>query len=78
MVGIGGGVPNTNQDIRLEDIVVSKPTGTFGGVIQYDYGKTVCDGKLQQTGMLNQPSQVLLNVIARLQRDEILHWRCQM
>ncbi|KKZ59044.1 hypothetical protein EMCG_00912 [[Emmonsia] crescens] len=50
-LGIGD-VPNTNQDIRLEDIVVSKPTGTFGGVIQYDYGKTVCDGKLQKTGML--------------------------
>src|ERR1700723_4215572 len=36
MVGIGGGVPSTNNDIRLGDIVVSKPTSGFGGVVQYD------------------------------------------
>jgi hypothetical protein len=39
MVGIGGGVPSTNEDIRLGDIVISKPTGVLGGVVQYDYGK---------------------------------------
>ncbi|KLJ05884.1 hypothetical protein EMPG_10685 [Blastomyces silverae] len=72
MVGIGGGAPSVSQDIRLGDIVVSKPTGTFGGVIQYDFGKAVNDGKFQQTGTMNQPPQVLLNAIARLQRDEIL------
>ena len=27
MVGIGGGVPSTNNDIRLGDVVASKPTG---------------------------------------------------
>ena len=72
MVGIGGGVPSTNEDIRLGDIVVSKPTGILGGVVQYDYGKTVASGAFQQTGMMNQPPQVLLNTIARLQADEIL------
>ena len=41
MVGIGGGVPSANDDMRLGDVVVSKPTGTLGGVVQYDYGKTV-------------------------------------
>jgi nucleoside phosphorylase len=40
MVRIGGGVPSTRNDIRLGDIVVSKPTGALGGVMQYDYGKT--------------------------------------
>src|SRR6266516_7806846 len=44
MVGIGGGVPSQDNDIRLGDVVVSKPTETFGGVIQYDFGKTVQDG----------------------------------
>ena len=72
MVGIGGGVPSTNEDIRLGDIVVSKPTGILGGVVQYDYGKTVASGAFQQTGMMNQPPQALLNAIARLQTDEIL------
>ncbi|KAN0087192.1 hypothetical protein V8E54_000880 [Elaphomyces granulatus] len=72
MVGIGGGVPSTNNDIRLGDVVVSKPTGVLGGVVQYDYGKTVASGVFQQTGMMNQPPQVLLNTIARLHADEIL------
>ena len=37
MVGIGGGVPSKETDIRLGDVVVSKPTKSFGGVVQYDY-----------------------------------------
>ena len=44
MVGIGGGVPSKDSDIRLGDVVVSKPTGDFGGVVQYDFGKTVAQG----------------------------------
>ncbi|KAJ5802105.1 uncharacterized protein N7503_004555 [Penicillium pulvis] len=56
MVGIAGGVPHTRTaDIRLGDIVVSKPTGTTGGVIQYDYGKTLTSGRFQRTGCLNKP-----------------------
>src|SRR5467141_4895335 len=72
MVGVGGGVPSTNNDIRLGDVVVSKPTGVLGGVVQYDYGKTVASGVFQQTGMMNQPPKVLLNAIAQLHADEIL------
>lgn len=58
MVGIGGGVPSTNHDIRLGDVVVSMPTGVFGGVVQYDYGKTVTSGVFQHTGMMNLPPPV--------------------
>ncbi|KAN0070706.1 hypothetical protein V8E54_010871 [Elaphomyces granulatus] len=72
MVGIGGGVPSTKNDIRLGDVVVSKPTDGFGGVVQYDFGKTVASGVFQQTGMMNQPPQVLLNAISRLHSDEML------
>jgi nucleoside phosphorylase len=41
LVGIGGGVPGegNDDDIRLGDVVVSKPTATFGGVVQYNMGK---------------------------------------
>ena len=39
MVGIGGGAPSKGVDIRLGDVVVSKPTGDFGGVVPYDFGK---------------------------------------
>jgi hypothetical protein len=34
MVGIGGGLLSSADDIRLGDIVVSKPSGTSVGVIQ--------------------------------------------
>jgi len=40
LVGIGGGIPGEDEDdVRLGDVVVSKPTVTFGGVVQYDMGK---------------------------------------
>ncbi|KAH6625586.1 hypothetical protein C7974DRAFT_377081 [Boeremia exigua] len=71
MVGIGGGVPSTHSDIRLGDVVVSQPAGTFGGVVQYDMGKTTSDGFLR-TGSLNSPPQTLLNALAAIQADEWL------
>lgn len=46
MVGIGGGIPFADYDIRLGDIVISCPDRCFGGVIQYDIGKVGKDGKL--------------------------------
>ena len=44
MVGIGGGVPTENSDIRLGDVVVSQPYMGHGGVIQYDMGKALPGG----------------------------------
>ncbi|KAL2810852.1 purine and uridine phosphorylase [Aspergillus granulosus] len=58
MVGIGGGVPSKEADIRLGDVVVSKPTNDSGGVIQYDYGKT--------------PPQVLLTAVSRLEAEKMM------
>jgi nucleoside phosphorylase len=69
LVGIGGGVPNDSADIRLGDIVVSKPTGTHGGVVQYDYGKTIKNGHLERTGVLTRPPQILLTALAKLQAN---------
>lgn len=66
MVGIGGGAP-TKADIRLGDVVVSRPTGTSSGVVQYDYGKTIQDGRFQLTGVLNSPPQILLNAMSHLE-----------
>ncbi|KAF4433367.1 Vegetative incompatibility protein HET-E-1 [Colletotrichum fructicola] len=71
LVGIGGGAPSRTNDIRLGDVVVSQPTGTSGGTIQYDRGKTVQDGKFQRTGSLNSPPQVLLTGLGRLQADHM-------
>ncbi|KAL3492781.1 nucleoside phosphorylase domain-containing protein [Aspergillus germanicus] len=67
MVGIGGGVPRKDVDIRLGDVVVSKPTGTHCGVVQYDYGKTLSDGRFERTGSLNKPPPSLLTALAELQ-----------
>jgi nucleoside phosphorylase len=47
--------------------VVSKPTATFGGVIQYDFGKTVQKGRFERTGSLNRPPDVLLGAVSSLQ-----------
>jgi nucleoside phosphorylase len=71
MVGVGGGVPSKGVDIRLGDIVVSKPTRDLGGVVQYDYGKTVSGSRFQRTGVLNKPPPVLLTAISRLQAAHI-------
>ncbi|KAJ5700536.1 hypothetical protein N7536_003549 [Penicillium majusculum] len=71
MVGIGGGVPNEEADIRLGDVVVSKPTNTHGGVVQFDYGKALNGGEFQRTGMLSQPPQILLTALSKLQANHI-------
>ncbi|KAN0076444.1 Pfs domain protein [Elaphomyces granulatus] len=69
MVGVGGGAPSNpsddpGEDIRLGDVVVSNPEG---GVLQYDLGKTVRDGKFIQTGSLNKPPTVLMTGVSKLQ-----------
>ncbi|KAF2823659.1 purine and uridine phosphorylase [Ophiobolus disseminans] len=70
MVGIGGGVPSEEADVRLGDIVVSQPHQTFGGVVQYDAGKTRSSG-LERTGLLNSPPQILLGAVARMRANEM-------
>ena len=72
MVGIGGGVPSREADIRLGDIVVSMPTANYGGVVQYDYGTTGQDGDFKRTGALNRPPQVLLTAVSKLQANHMV------
>ena len=67
MVGIGGGVPSADVDIRLGDVVVSRPYGQHGGVVQYDLGKTGPGGQHIRTGSLNSPPQVLLTALATVE-----------
>ncbi|KAL2866103.1 5'-methylthioadenosine/S-adenosylhomocysteine nucleosidase family protein [Aspergillus lucknowensis] len=72
MVGIGGGVPSADHDIRLGDVIVSNPQGSFGGVIQYDYGKAIRNGEFQRTGALNKPPSVVLTAISELQANHMM------
>lgn len=65
MVGIGGGAPSRSNDIRLGDVVVGRPQGTHGGVVQYYFGKELPNG-FARTGILNKPPTTLLSALAGL------------
>ena len=62
LVGIGGGVPvKTDRGmIRLGHVVVSEPTGTHSGAVQYDHGKAK-EGHFERKGSLAPPPTALLN-----------------
>jgi nucleoside phosphorylase len=62
MVGIG-------DDIRLGDVVVSKPNFEHGGVTQYDFGKAEEGGIFRRTGHLNNPPTLLLSVLSRVETN---------
>lgn len=58
LVCIEGGVPTAETDIRLGDIVLSQSQNQYGGVIQYNFGKsTPC--RFQRRGFLNAPPTIL-------------------
>jgi nucleoside phosphorylase len=69
LVGIGGGVP---KSVRLGDVVVSTPTDGFGGVVQWDFGKTEQGGIFKRTGALNRPPTELLAALARLEKEHAM------
>lgn len=62
-VGIGGGAPSKNHDIRLGDVVVSKPEGVHGGVFQLDFGKDLPTGFEPLSTLINKPPKVLLSAL---------------
>lgn len=68
LVGIGGGVPSDEVDIRLGDVVVSRPDKVHGGVVQYDIGKTRPEG-MDRTGFLNAPPDALRNAVTKLRAN---------
>ncbi|KAK1585011.1 nucleoside phosphorylase domain-containing protein [Colletotrichum navitas] len=73
MVGIGGGAPTRNNDIRLGDVVVSTVHNGKSSVFQYDFGKDIQGQSFQQIGVLDQPPQRLraaaVGLRARHMRD---------
>ncbi|KAL3459821.1 hypothetical protein BJX64DRAFT_196421 [Aspergillus heterothallicus] len=75
MVGIGGGLPSPKQDIRLGDVVVSKPHLQHGGVAQYDLGRATRTGFIE-IGCTKAPSEKLLLALSMMaSRDNILNSR---
>jgi nucleoside phosphorylase len=67
MVGIGGGAPSPQNDIRLGDVVVGIPHNGRSGVIQYDFGKMIQGQGFCPTGFLNQPPTLLRAAVNGLQ-----------
>jgi nucleoside phosphorylase len=65
MVGIGGGVPGEEIDIRLGDVVVGVPHKLHSGVVQYDFGRATPSG-FERTGTLNRPPAILLNAVTEM------------
>lgn len=78
LVGIGGGIPDEDYedddliDIRLGDVVVSESRGTFGGVVQFDRGKSTTEGFVK-TGHQNKPPHVLAANVETLKAVHNLH-----
>ncbi|KAJ5176350.1 uncharacterized protein N7482_002227 [Penicillium canariense] len=68
LVGIGGGVPS-KTDIRLGDVVVSKPTAKGSGVIPYDCGKRLSAGRFQRAGCHDKPPRHLLQALSHIESD---------
>jgi nucleoside phosphorylase len=67
MVGIGGGVPRENFDIRLGDIVV----GTR--VVQHDLGKIIGSGKIQHTAVPRTLAPLFGKALSVLQAEHQPH-----
>ncbi|KAJ6086763.1 hypothetical protein N7467_005677 [Penicillium canescens] len=63
MVGIGGGVP---PSVRLGDVVVSAPGNGYGGVVQWDFGKTEQGAGFRRTGALDSPPTILKTALSTL------------
>ena len=66
LVGIGGGAPSNEHDVRLGDVVVST------AVIQYDMGKTIQQGLFQATGILRRPVPSLMTAVSALRAQHEL------
>lgn len=69
------GVPCQGTDVRLGDVMVSKPEHRSEGVIQYDFGKTVGEGQFTLLGSLNRPTRVYLTAVSDLEADHMMEER---
>ncbi|KAK1676298.1 hypothetical protein BDP55DRAFT_529444, partial [Colletotrichum godetiae] len=67
MVGFGGGAPGRKHDIPLGDVLVGCPSDGEGGIIRYDYGKTIQNQTFTETGHLNQPPESPLTAMGALE-----------
>ncbi|KAJ5814050.1 uncharacterized protein N7503_000800 [Penicillium pulvis] len=67
MVGIAGGLPSRNHDIRLGDVVVNALYDGEGNFIQHDFKISLLGRIFQHTRSLNHLHPMLFTAITRLQ-----------
>ncbi|SMQ51049.1 unnamed protein product [Zymoseptoria tritici ST99CH_3D7] len=72
IVGVAGGVPNTKEDIRLGDVVVSKSMAGLPAVIRYDAAGVHLKYTSVRNGVLDQPSPLLLIAMGKAETAAIL------
>ena len=71
MVGIGGGAPTSDTDIRLGDVVVSSPDRQVGGVLHYKFGREIQNREFELTGSLASPPAILLSALNQLSAQHV-------
>jgi hypothetical protein len=83
LVGVGSGAPSAADDIRLGNVVVSRPTNDTGGVVQFGLepgdgdgddnassgGSGSASSRFVRTRCLNAPPRVLLSALSVLQAE---------
>ena len=72
LVGIGGGLPSVNHDIRLGDVVVSIQDSGHDGVVQFDMGKLLVSRDFESMRILDQPPIALCSAVAELRANHLL------
>ncbi|GAB0145905.1 hypothetical protein EsHS_00006323 [Epichloe bromicola] len=76
MVGIAGGVPETNEDVRLGHVVVGKSTAGRPGVVQYDVvgEERAQDQFIRCRALFHQPTpSPLLTATGKAETAAIFH-----
>lgn len=73
MVGIGGGAPSSENDVRLGDIVVGIPEGGHAGVLNYRFGKTIQGKGFERTGFMTAAPAPLRNAVNGLAAKYEVH-----
>lgn len=71
MVGIAGGVPDTKDDVRLGDVVVSKSAAGWSGVLEYDVNGERAKDQIALGRALDQPTLLLLTAMGKAETAAI-------
>jgi nucleoside phosphorylase len=69
LVGIGGGAPSNDHDIRLGDIVVGTSRNGKNEILQYDFGKTIQSQSFQRVESRNNTPLLLQNAVSGLKAE---------